>query len=174
MKTAYNALVKVSDAIFMIEKYLLLVAVIVAVAVNFLNVVLRYLFSAGLSYCEMLSIVLFMFMVVIGANIAVKTNDEIKIDVFRFKSPKAEASFRLIADIIVIIAVGCCIKGLADTIQSVMVYPQKVTPLPIYTYHIYITMLVGFILVMLDRIIVTLKHLLIMGGAEVEGGCKTV
>ena len=111
MKKAYEVMVKISDAIFMVEKYLLLAAVIVAVAVNFLNVVMRYIFNAGWSYCEMLSIVLFMFMVVIGANISVKTNDEIKIDVFKFKSEKSEALFRLIADVVVIIALVCAIIG---------------------------------------------------------------
>ena len=174
MKKAYDVLVKISDAIFMVEKYLLAIAVIVAVAVNFLNVVLRYLFSAGLSYCEMLSIVLFMFLVVIGANISVKTNDEIKIDVFKFKSPAAEARFRLIADVIVIIALICVLIGTYATIQSVMIYPQKVTPLPIYTYQIYMAMFVGFCLVMLDRIIITLKHILVASGKIVEGGAKTI
>lgn len=174
MKKAYEVLVKISDAIFMVEKYLLLAAVIVAVAVNFLNVVMRYIFNSGLSYCEMLSIVLFMFMVVIGANISVKTNDEIKIDVFKFKSEKSEALFRLIADVVVIIALVCAIIGLVATVKSVMVYPQRVTPLPIYTYHIYIAMVVGFSLVLLDRIIITLKHILIAAGNEIEGGAKTV
>lgn len=174
MKKAYELLVKVSDAIFFVEKYLLLAAVIVAVVVNFANVVMRYLLNAGLSYCEMLSIVLFMFMVVIGANIAVKTNDEIKIDVFKFKNPKSEAKFRLIADVVVLIALVCTIKGLADTVQSVMVYPQKVTPLPIYTYHIYIVMVIGFAMILLDRIIIFLKHILVASGVEVEGGAKTI
>ena len=169
MKKAYELLVKISDAIFMVEKYLLLAAVIVAIAVNFLNVLMRYIFNAGLSYCEMLSIVLFMFMVVIGANISVKTTD-----VFKFKSEKSEAIFRLIADVVVIIALVCSIVGLIATVKSVMVYPQKVTPLPLYTYHIYITMAVGFGLVLLDRIIITLKHILIAVGNEIEGGAKTV
>jgi len=90
MKKVYEGLIKVSDAIFLVEKWLLLVAVVVAVCVNFINVCLRYLLNSGLSYCEMLSIVLFMFMVVLGGNIAVKTDGEIKIEIIRFKKFKVD------------------------------------------------------------------------------------
>ncbi len=174
MKKVYEGLIKVSDAIFLVEKWLLLVAVVVAVGVNFINVCLRYLLNSGLSYCEMLSIVLFMFMVVIGGNIAVKTDGEIKIEIIRFKTPKADAAFRLVSDVIVVAAIIFSMIGLFGTVQSVLVNQQKVTPLPIYTYHIYIVMAVGFFMILLDHIIILLKHLLIICGNEVEGGAKTV
>lgn len=174
MKKLYEVLVKISDAIFCVEKWLLLAAVVVAVTVNFLNVCLRYLLHAGLSYCEMLSIVLFMFMVVIGGNIAVKTNDEIKIDIFKFKNKRAQAAFQTIADIVVIVALTFALWGLAETIQSVSLHPQRVTPLPIYTYHVYSVMLLGFALIMLDRVIIFLRHALTACGVEIEGGAKIV
>ena len=72
---------------------MLLLAVVVVVAVNFINVILRYIINSGLAYCETLSICLFMFMVVIGANIAVKTDGEIKIEIIRFKSPRKDAIY---------------------------------------------------------------------------------
>ena len=49
MKKLYEVLIKISDTIFFFEKWLLLAAVAVAVAVNFLNVCLRYLMNAGLA-----------------------------------------------------------------------------------------------------------------------------
>ena len=174
MKKLYEVLIKISDTIFFFEKWLLLAAVVVAVAVNFLNVCLRYLMNAGLAYCEMLSIVLFMFMVVIGGNIAVKTDGEIKIDVFRFKNKKTDAAFRMIADCIVIAAIIFALIGLGATVENVSKHPQRVTPLPIYTYHIYIVMAIGFAMILLDRVIIFLRHILVACGAEIEGGAKTV
>ena len=174
MKKFYELLVKVSDGIFLVEKWLLLVSVVVVVGVNFVNVCLRYLAGGGLSYCEMLSICLFMFMVIIGANIAVKTDNEIKIELFRFHSEKADAAFRLLADVVSIAAIIFCIFGLVDTVESVMQNLQKVTPLPIYTYHIYIIMTIGFAMVLLDHIIIFVKHILILMGQKVEGGAKTL
>ena len=170
MKKLYEVLIKISDTIFFFEKWLLLAAVAVAVAVNFLNVCLRYLMNAGLAYCEMLSIVLFMFMVVIGGNIAVKTDGEIKIDVFRFKNKKTDAAFRMIADCIVIAAIIFALIGLGATVESVSKHPQRVT----YPYHIYIVMAIGFAMILLDRVIIFLRHILVACGAEIEGGAKTV
>lgn len=172
MRKLHELLVKVSDGLFFVEKWLLLAAVVAAVCVNFANVCLRYLAGGGLAYCETLSICLFMFMVVIGGNIAVKTNQEIKIDIFRFKDPRKNAALYLFADAVSIAAIIFCIIGLFATVQSVLVNKQKVTPLPIYTYHIYIVMTVGFFMILLDHIIICVRHILELFGNEVEGGAK--
>lgn len=174
MKKVYDLLVKISDAIFVVEKWLLVVAVVAAVSVNFINVCLRRFVSGGLSFCETLSICLFMFMVVVGCNIAVKTDGEIKIEIFRFKSPKADAAFRLIADVVSIAAIIFALIGLFGTVESVLANQQRVTPLPIYTYHIYIVMTIGFFMVLLDHVIIFLKHILTVCGQVVEGGAKTL
>ena len=174
MEKLYRLLIRVSDGIFLIEKWLLAAAVITAVAVNFVNVILRYLAGGGLAYCEMLSIVLFMFMVIVGGNIAVKTDNEIRIDLLRSKDERKNAAFRLISDVVCIAALCFALKGLADTIASVMRFPQKVTPLPIYTYHIYIVMLIGFVMILLDHVIILLRHLMQMSGKTVEGGARTL
>ncbi len=174
MKKLYDALVKVSDTIFLAEKWLLLIAVIVAVAVNFTNVCLRYLANRGLSYCETLSVCLFMFMVIIGCNIAAKTDAEIKIEIIRFKKIKSNAAIGLIRDLISIAAIVLCLFGLKDTLIAVTTNLQKVTPLPIYTYHLYIGMTIGFVMTLIDHVIIAVKHLIeITTGELVEGGCKT-
>ena len=174
MKKLYNLLVKLSDVIFLAEKYLLLLAVVVVVAVNFVNVCMRYLMGSSLNFCETLSVCLFMFMVLIGGNIAVKTDGEIRIDFSRFKSAKMDAGYRLISDIISIMAIVLMIAGLFATVESVMMHLQKVTPLPIYTYHIYIAMTVGFFMILLDHVIILLKHILIIMGQQPEGGARTI
>ena len=175
MKKIYDVLVKISDIIFAVEKWVLLAAVIVAVAVNFVNVCLRYLAGGGLSYCETLSVCLFMLMVVIGCNIAVKTDSEIKIELLRSKETRTNALICLIRDVLCIAAIIFCLFGLKDTITAVTKNLQKVTPLPIYTYHIYIVMLIGFIMTLLDHIIIALKHVIeITSGTPVEGGCKVL
>ena len=174
MRALYNSLITLSNAVFKIEKWLLLLAVVVVTAVNFLNVVLRYAMNSGLAYCEMLSIVLFMFMVIIGGNIAVKNDTEIRIDIVNFKSARKNAAFRLFSDIISIAALVLAIIGLFATIQAVMKHQQRVTPLPIYTYHIYICMLVGFCMILLDHVIVFLRHVLVMFGADAEREAATL
>jgi len=173
MKKLYDILVKISDFIFLFEKWILLAAVIVAVAVNFVNVILRYLAGGGLSYCETLSVCLFMLMVVIGCNIAVKTDSEIKIDLIRSDNVRTSAVIGLVRDLICIAAIIFCMVGLKETLVAVTKNLQKVTPLPIYTYHIYIVMTIGFVMTLLDHVIIALKHLIeITSGNPEEGGCK--
>lgn len=172
MRKGYDLLIKLSNAIFSVEKWLLLIAVVMAVCVNFINVCMRYLANGGLAFCETLSICLFMFMVIIGGNIAVKTNQEIKIDIFHFKDPRKNAALSLFTDVIAITAIIFCLVGLTATVQSVLVNKQKVTPLPIYTYHIYIVMTIGFFMILLDHIIIFLRHILETCGKTVEGGAK--
>ena len=174
MRKLYDLLVKLSDLIFVVEKWVLVAAVIIAVAVNSVNVCMRYVLNSGLSYCETLSICMFMFMVVIGGNIAVKTDSEIKIEIFRFKAPRVDAAYKLIVDLIVVAAIIFALIGLIATVQNVMVNLQRVTPLPIYTYHVYIVMTIGFFMILLDRIIILLKHILTVCGQAVEGGAKTL
>lgn len=173
MKRLYDFLVRVSNAIFFVEKWLLLFSVIIAVMVNFINVIMRYVFRTGISSCEMLSVVMFMFMVIIGGNIAIKSDSEIRIDIYQPKDPKKRAAFRLISDIVSIAALLLGVIGLVATVQAVMINKQKVTPLPIYTYHIYIMMLIGFILMLLDHVIIFVQHLGTIAGLEMKEGPKT-
>lgn len=163
----YTYLVKLSDSLFYVEKLLLILAVIAVVAVNFLNVCLRYMASYSLNYCETLSVVLFMFMVLLGANLAVKSDTEIKIEIIRFKNPLYQARYAVITDLVVLIAVICCLYGLWGTVAAVMKHRQRLTPLPLYTYHVYIVMLAGFVLILIDRLILFLKHLLTATGHDV-------
>lgn len=172
MEKLHQVLVRLSNAIFKVEKLLLLAAVIVVTLVNFLNVLLRYLFNSGLAYCEMLSIVLFMFMVIIGGNLSVKTDGEIRIDIFQSKNPKKTAAFRLISDVISIAALVLAIFGLFATIDATTTNLQRITPLPLYTYHIYIVMTIGFFMILLDHVIIFLQHLLTIRGIDVKEGAS--
>ena len=76
-----------------------MIAVIAVTAVNFVNVIMRYIFKSGLAYCENLSLALFMLLILIGGNIAVKSDSEIRIDVCRFKDVRKKNAFKLISDI---------------------------------------------------------------------------
>ncbi|HAR79401.1 MAG TPA: hypothetical protein DCR21_01090 [Succinivibrionaceae bacterium] len=166
MNNLYSFLVTFSNALFKVQKIVLLVAVFIVVTVNFANVCLRYMASYSLNYCEMLSVVLFMFMVLIGANIAVKTDGEIKIEIFRFKSLVLDARWKLLGDLISVITVVLCCYGLYKTIGAVTRNPQRLTPLPLYTYHIYYVMTVGFILVLIDHLVLLMRHLIVALGAQ--------
>lgn len=160
MLALYNRLVALSDALFKVQKVVLGIAVAIVVVVNFLNVCLRYLAGTSLNFCETLSVVLFMVIVLLGANIAVKRDGEIRID---FTGALPEAPRRIIhiaTDIVCIIVIAVCIYGLWRTLGMVYARRQRLTPLPLYTYHVYAVMLAGFVLLFIDHVILLLRRVL--------------
>ena len=106
-----KTLENISSKIYIVEKWVLMIAVILVTAVNFINVVMRYVMKSSLAYCENLSLALFMLLILIGGNIAVKSDSEIRIDVCRFKDVKKRNAFKLISDICSIIALVCLLVG---------------------------------------------------------------
>ena len=94
-----KTLKNISNKVYIVEKWVLMIAVIAVTAVNFVNVIMRYIFKSGLAYCENLSLTLFMLLILIGGNIAVKSDSEIRIDVCRFKDVRKKNAFKLISDI---------------------------------------------------------------------------
>ena len=165
MEKAYGALLALSNMLFRVQKLLLLLAVVVVVTVNFANVCLRYLASYSLNFCESLSVVLFMFMVLLGANLAVKRDGEIKIELFRFSNPRRNAAFKLAGELIAVVCLVLCLYGLVMTLQAVTRNPQRLTPLPLFTYHIYAVMLAGFVLILIDHLLLLLRHVtLVLSG----------
>lgn len=175
MKKLTLTLQKVSDGLFFVEKWLLLVAVAIMIGVNFVNVCMRYLARNSLSICESLSIILFMFMILVGGNIAVKSDHEIKIELFKFKSPRKNAAFRLVGDLVSVTAIVLVLAGAVAMFQSTLAIPELITPLPLFTYHEFLIMIVGLSLILLDHIILLCRRILVLMGQPLpntEGGTE--
>lgn len=47
-----KTLKNISNKVYIVEKWVLMIAVIAVTAVNFVNVIMRYIFKSGLAYCE--------------------------------------------------------------------------------------------------------------------------
>ena len=145
------------------EKWVLMIAVIAVTAVNFVNVIMRYIFKSGLAYCENLSLALFMLLILIGGNIAVKSDSEIRIDVCKFKDVRKKNAFKLISDICSIIALVCLLLGSIALVQHTAQYNQQVATLPITYLQLY------SLLMLFDHVVVLFKHLAaIQTGVEEE------
>ena len=158
-----KTLENISSKVYIVEKWVLMIAVIAVTAVNFVNVIMRYIFKSGLAYCENLSLALFMLLILIGGNIAVKSDSEIRIDVCRFKDVRKKNAFKLISDICSIIALVCLLLG------SIAQYNQQVATLPITYLQLYSLLIIGSILMLFDHVVVLFKHLAaIQTGVEEE------
>lgn len=154
-----KTLESISNKIFIVEKWVLMIAVVVVTAVNFINVVMRYVMKSSLAYCENLSLALFMFLILIGGNIAVKSDSEIRIDVCRFKDVRKKNIFKLISDVCSIIALVCLLIGSAALVAHTAQHNQQVATLPLTYLQLYSLLVIGSVLMLFDHIVILCKHL---------------
>lgn len=154
-----EVLENISKKVFIAEKWVLIVAVIAVTAVNFVNVIMRYVMNTSLMFCENLSLVLFMLMILIGGNIAVKTDSEIRIDVFRFKDVKKQNTFKLISDVCSILALVCLLIGSCNLVSHTAAHNQAVATLPLTYLQLYSLLIIGSVLMLFDHVVILFKHL---------------
>lgn len=169
MQKINQMLDKVSNVVFAVQKWILLLAALAVTGVNFANVIMRYGFKSSISCCENLSLALFMLMVLVGGNIAVKSDSEIKIEVFRFKDKKKENRFKLISDVCSIAALVCLFIGSCKLVAHTAQFNQGIPTLPITYLHLYYLLVIGSVLILLDHIIVFMKRLEAILAEKQEG-----
>lgn len=160
MKGLLKALETINAATFRLEKIVLLIASLVMVVINFMQVLCRYVFQYSIPWSEQLSVVLFMLIVLIGGNIAMKDDGEIKIEVIKFKDITKDTIISLISDIISLITLIFLAAGSVFLVQQAMVRHQVLAALPIEYYHLFIVMLIGFMLMILEKITSILRRYL--------------
>ena len=141
------------------QKIILTVSVILMVTVNFLQVLTRYVLKTSLSWSEQMSVCLFMLMVLIGGNLAMRADDEIKIDLIRFKMARKQQCFNLIGDILSAFTLGILFAGSVSLTSQAVVFPEKLSVLPLYYYHLYGMMTLGFFLMTAEKLIFMLKRI---------------
>lgn len=164
-----KVLENISNKIYIVEKWVLILAVIAVTAVNFVNVIMRYVLNTSLMFCENLSLLLFMLMILIGGNIAVKSDAEIRIDAFRFKDVKKRNMFKLISDVCSIVALVCLLVGSCNLVSHTAAHNQAVATLPLTYLQLYSMLVIGSILMLFDHIIILFKHL-----AAIQTGIEEV
>lgn len=180
MRNVYKALEKVSSILFKCQKIVLLLMVVGIVGVTIADVFLRMVTSKGLSWTQELCIALFMSLIFLGANIAMKTDSEIKIDLLHFKNEKAQRLLMTVVDIICLTIIALLTYSAIASIQNVIARPQKLATLPLSYVTLYMVMPVGFVLMFIDKVVTLLRRLydresllvLHEEAAELENGDK--
>jgi len=121
----------IQSAMVILEKVL---AVLVAamVLLVFANVLTRYVFHISIAWSEEIARFLFVFVVAIGAVIAMAKDEHLSVDFFTyFNSPKLTRIFKSISLIFVAIALGVLVLGGIQLVQLGMGHPAPVTGIPL-------------------------------------------
>lgn len=162
MKSLLKCLEKINGFTFLVEKWLLITAVVCMVVINFVQVLCRYIFHYSIPWSEQTSVVLFMFMVLIGGNLAMKDDGEIKIEIIKFKNPIKDAGFRLIADIIALITIGILFVSAVLIMNQGRMHPQVLSAIPLKYYHLYLIMVAGFGLMFIEKMTNIVKKIVFL------------
>lgn len=158
MEKLCAVLQSISAAIYKVQTYVLFLACAVLVILNFVQVVCRYCLGLSFAFSEELSLALFMFIILIGGNIAIKTDSEIRVDLIRFKNEKYNNAFGIVADTISLVILICLLAGSIALFQHVSRFPQSLASMPITYRELYTMLIVGFCLMLLDKVINLLKR----------------
>lgn len=159
MVKVLSILNKLDNAIFVVQKILILIGVIAMVVINGAQVFCRYVIHTSLAWSEQTSVLLFFILIMLGANLAVKTDTETKIDILRFKNDKANATLHLITDVLSVVAVVVFLVSTQALLTQAKNFPQYLSSLKLDYYYIYLWLAVGFALVLIDKIINILKNI---------------
>lgn len=150
---------KISDALYKVQKVLILIGVFALIIINGAQVYCRYVSHASLGWSEQVSTLLFFILIMLGANLAVKSNSETKIDILQFKNQKANAALKIVTDILCIVALVVFILSSVALLKHAKRFHQYLSSIHLDYFYIYIWLLIGFSLVTFDKCISILKSL---------------
>jgi len=151
------SLKNIQSAMLVLEK-LLAALVAVMVLLVFANVLTRYVFHVSIAWSEEIARFLFVFVVAIGAVIAMARDEHLSVEFFTYlNSPKLSRIFKGISLILVAIALGVLVLGGAQLVQLGMGHPAPVTGIPLG----YVTLVVVVSMASMFAIVIyKLLHLL--------------
>lgn len=146
----------IQSAMAVLEK-ILAVLVAVMVILVFANVLTRYVFHVSIAWSEEIARFLFIFVVAIGAVVAMARDEHLNIQLYEyFNSPGLIRFFKCISMILTAIALGALVYGGIQLVQIGMGHPAPVTGIPLGYVTLVVVVSMAF---MLAIVIFKLFHL---------------
>jgi TRAP-type C4-dicarboxylate transport system permease small subunit len=126
-----------TDRIMQLLHGLIALCLALMVVLVFGNVALRYLFNTGILVSEELSRMLFVWLVFLGAIIAMRENAHLGVDILVKRLPPLGKKICLVvAHLLVLLALGMFIKGAWLQTQINLANRAPVTGLPVAVIHL--------------------------------------
>ena len=141
-----------TGAIFSVQKICLLVASAALVIINFLAIVGRYVLNFSFPWFLEVNLILFAFIILIGGNIAVKDDDELKIELFVMKRESSLLIQRMFIDVLGLIVVGFVFVSAFSFVKQAFEVPSYYAILQIPYAYSNALMVVGFALIFFDKL----------------------
>lgn len=153
MNNAFKVLTKISN--FAVVISLSIMALLV-----FLNIILRYIFGSGLPWAEELARYLFVWMVFLGAIVALQQKSHLSVDLITSAvPPKIKKALELISNLIVLFVILLILQGSwAMTVQNLHV-SAPATGMPTFIlYGVGLVLSIGMGSITITNIVKLLKN----------------
>jgi TRAP-type C4-dicarboxylate transport system permease small subunit len=136
-----------------IEKYTGMLAISMIILMLMVQVVSRYLFKYSVSFAEEAALMLFVIFTYLGASLAVKRRQHLRITVLVNRLSDAHQKlFGMLANLFFFAAIGAVTRGLIMVIKSLQKYKMVTPVMRIPKYLIY-SILLGIMLITMARLI---------------------
>ena len=168
MTALMRVLKKIDDILFVVQKIIILISVVCIIVINGAQIFCRYVIHSSIFWSEQVSLVLFLIIIMLGANIAVKDRTETQIDLMKFKSQRANEGLNIVKDIISLIALVILFFSGIALMSQTMKFPQYLSSIHMNYNYIYIWLLIGFGLIIYDKVINLLKSICYLAGVDLS------
>ena len=168
MTALMRFLKKIDDILFLVQKIIILISVVCIIVINGAQIFCRYVIHSSIFWSEQVSLVLFLIIIMLGANIAVKDRTETQIDLMKFKNQKANESLNIVKDIICLVALVVLMFSGVALMKQTIKFPQYLSSIHMNYNYIYIWLLIGFGLITFDKVINLLKSICYLTGVDLS------
>lgn len=127
------------------EEYLLVIFLVLIACVMMLQIVMRYVFKASLSWAEEFTRYCFVWSVFLSISFSIKKGSMLKIDAVTSLMPKkVQKLLGILVEIIVLVFLGVLLVNSQDVIKSLIKSGQKSPAMELPMYYVYSASIVGF------------------------------
>lgn len=158
MDKLISTLDKINSFIYKIQKIIFIIVVAFIVVIDTAQVFGRYIFKFSIPWSDQVSLLIFCIIIMLGENIAIKDNAEVKVTLIRFKNEKKQAMFDLIGDFVSIVTILIFIISSWKLILQASTFRKVISSIQLDYKYVYMIVLAGFILMLLEKIIMMLKR----------------
>ncbi len=152
MHSVESCLGRISDALYAVQKIVLLFLVSVITVINIAQIAGRYVFHFSLPWSEQLSVLLFIVIIMLGGSLSIRTNSEIRIAFFNFKSRIAQSYMAAAVDLVSFVTIIFFVNSSISFFKHSLRFKQVVSSLQISYSYIFAFLIIGFVLMGMEKL----------------------
>lgn len=176
MEKLISTLDKINAVIFKIQKMIFIIVVAFVVVIDTAQVFGRYVFKFSIPWSDQVSLLIFCIIIMLGGNIAIKDNAEVKVTLIHFKDEKKQLVFDLVGDVVSMFTISFFVASTWLLIMQASTFKKVISSIQLDYKYVYLIVLLGFVIMLFEKVIQFLKRISRLGAGESalkkEGGAK--